>query len=144
MSFLVNLDFRDLIDRSVCNGVSDRVVWVRTRSMQSFNLQARGSLQPCLATARPIRGASHLTRQANLQIRASAAVAENGAAVQNGVSFQVHDVFPPAEPESVSPEVQATIDEQGLDYETSGLKYLTNEARVSSQSGRHCTTPQCM
>ena len=101
--------------------------------MQTFNLQARGPLQ-CLATARPRSGAPHPRRQPSFHTRASTAVAENGAALQNGVSFQVRDVFPPAEPEPVSPEVQAIIDEQGLDYETSGLQYLTNEARVSQLS----------
>ena len=34
----------------------------------------------------------------------------------------------PVEP--VSPEVQAIIDEQGIDLEISGLKYLNNEGRV--------------
>lgn len=121
----------DLDNNFVHIGVVDRVVWVRTGSMQSFSIQPCGSLQPCVATARPRYGAPHLPRQSSLQTRASAAVAENGAAVRNGVSFQVNDVFPPAEPEPVSPEVQAIINEQGLDYETSGLQYLTNEARVS-------------
>lgn len=36
----------------------------------------------------------------------------------------------PVEP--VSPEVQAIIDEQGIDFEISGLKYLNNEGRVRS------------
>lgn len=101
--------------------------------MQSFNVQAHG-LQPCLATARPRYGAPHLPRHSSLQTRASAVVAENGAAVRTGLSFQVNDVFPPAEAVPVSPEVQAIIDEQGLDYEASGLQYLTNEARVSEYS----------
>lgn len=99
--------------------------------MQSLNLQAYGSVLPCLATTRPSHRARHLLRQPSLQVFAVAEVAENRAAVQNGLSFQVNDNFPPAEPEPVSPEVQAIIDEQGLDYETSGLQYLTNEARVS-------------
>ena len=34
------------------------------------------------------------------------------------------------EPEPMSAEVAAIVQEQGLDWETSGLKYLTNEARV--------------
>ena len=104
---------------------------MRTGSMQSLNLQACGSFLPCLATTRPSHRAPRLRRQPGLQVFAVAEVAENRAAVQNGLSFQVNDNFPPAEPEPVSPEVQAIIDEQGLDYETSGLQYLTNEARVS-------------
>lgn len=100
-------------------------------AMQALNLQAYGSVLPCLANSRPSHRAPHLRRQPGLQVFAVAEVAENRAAAQNGLSFQVNDNFPPAEPEPVSPEVQAIIDEQGLDYEASGLKYLTNEARVS-------------
>ena len=69
--------------------------------------------------------------KASATVAGNGASTSNGSAVSNGLSFQVNDVFPPAEPEPVSPEIQAMIDEQGLDYETSGLKYLTNEARVS-------------
>ena len=36
----------------------------------------------------------------------------------------------PATPEPVSDEVKALMEEQGVDFETSGLKYLTNDARV--------------
>jgi len=38
--------------------------------------------------------------------------------------------YVPATPEPVSDEVKALMEEQGVDFETSGLKYLTNEARV--------------
>ena len=105
--------------------------------MQSFNLQARGTLQPCLATARPNCRAPRLWRQPSFHPRINAVVADNGAAVHNGVTFQINDDFPPAEPEPVSPEVQAIVDEQGLDYEASGLQYLTNEARVIRNSELH-------
>ena len=37
-----------------------------------------------------------------------------------------------AEPEPVSEEVAALMAEQGVDLETSGLKYLSNDARVSA------------
>ena len=40
--------------------------------------------------------------------------------------------MPTREPEPVSAEVQALIEEQGIDFEQSHLKYLSNEARVSS------------
>ena len=39
--------------------------------------------------------------------------------------------MPTREPEPISAEVQALIDEQGIDFEQSHLKYLSNEARVS-------------
>ena len=42
--------------------------------------------------------------------------------------------YVPATPEPVSDEVKALMEEQGVDFETSGLKYLTNEARVGSCS----------
>ena len=38
--------------------------------------------------------------------------------------------MPQKEPEAPSPEVQAILEEQGLDLEISGLKYLNNEGRV--------------
>ena len=38
--------------------------------------------------------------------------------------------YVPATPEPVSGEVKALMEEQGVDFETSGLKYLTNDARV--------------
>lgn len=105
--------------------------------MQKLNLQSAGLLKPCFAPARPSCKPVHHRRQTCLQVSASASVTEKDAAVQNGVEYQIKDEFPPAEPKSVSPEVQAIIDEQGLDYESSGLKYLTNEARVSTQSLLH-------
>ena len=37
----------------------------------------------------------------------------------------------PASPEPLSDEVKALMDEQGVDFEASGLKYLTNDARVN-------------
>lgn len=101
--------------------------------MQKLNLQSAGLLKPCFAPGRPSHKSIHHQRQSCLRVSASASVTEKDAAVQNGVEFQIKDVFPPTEPKPVSPEVQAIIDEQGLDYETSGLKYLTNEARVSTQ-----------
>ena len=42
--------------------------------------------------------------------------------------------YVPASPEPLSDEVKALMDEQGVDFETSGLKYLTNDARVSQSS----------
>lgn len=36
--------------------------------------------------------------------------------------------------EPISAEVQALIDEQGIDFELSGLKFLSNEGRVSLSS----------
>ncbi len=39
--------------------------------------------------------------------------------------------YVPAQPEPLSDEVKAVMEEQGVDFETSGLKYLTNDARVS-------------
>ncbi|KAL3141562.1 hypothetical protein ABBQ32_004808 [Trebouxia sp. C0010 RCD-2024] len=98
--------------------------------MQKLNLQSAGLLKPCFAPGRPSHKSIHHQRQSCLRVSASASVTEKDAAVQNGVEFQIKDVFPPTEPKPVSPEVQAIIDEQGLDYETSGLKYLTNEARM--------------
>ena len=109
--------------------------------MHSLNFQ---TFTPVLPSARPTQKAAVQRRQAALPVRASFAVAENAAsngngaansnsaAIDKGLSFQVNDAFPPSEPEPVSPEVQAIIDEQGLDYKASGLKYLTNDARVSS------------
>ena len=38
--------------------------------------------------------------------------------------------YVPAQPEPLSDEVKAVMEEQGVDFETSGLKYLTNDARV--------------
>lgn len=38
--------------------------------------------------------------------------------------------IPTTEPEPLSPEVQAIIEEQGIDFENSGLKYLSNSGRV--------------
>jgi hypothetical protein len=38
--------------------------------------------------------------------------------------------MPVKQPEPVSVEVQALIDEQGIDFEISGLKFLSNDARV--------------
>ncbi len=38
--------------------------------------------------------------------------------------------MPEKKPEPPSPEVQAILEEQGLDLEISGLKYLNNEGRV--------------
>lgn len=117
--------------------------------MQSFNLQTSGSVLPTLVPAHPTYKSAHRRGQPTLPVKASAAVAGNGAstsdgsAVNNRLSFQVNDTFPPAEPEPVSPEIQAIIDEQGLDYETSGLKYLTNEARVSYHLESLPTTLLC-
>lgn len=45
--------------------------------------------------------------------------------------------YVPAEPEPLSDEVKAILNEQNVDFETSGLKYLPNEARV----GRHTPPP---
>lgn len=79
------------------------------------------------------------SRQPTQRVTVTAAVAGNGvsangngAAVSNGSDypFQVKDVFPPAQSEAISPEVQAILDDQGLDFETSGLKFLTNQARL--------------
>ena len=109
--------------------------------MQKLNLHTAGYLVPCFAPARPANTTPHHRRHTCHRVSASSSVAENGAAVRNGLDFQIQDVFPPAEPKPVSPEVQAILDEQGLDYETSGLKYLTNEARVSTNSALHKPQP---
>jgi hypothetical protein len=45
--------------------------------------------------------------------------------------------YVPAEPEPLSDEVKALLKEQEIDFETSGLKYLPNEARV----GHHTAPP---
>lgn len=38
--------------------------------------------------------------------------------------------MPNKDPEPLSAEVQAIVDAQGIDLESSGLKYLSNEGRV--------------
>ena len=43
-----------------------------------------------------------------------------------------------AEPVPPSEEVLARLAEQGLDYEKSGLQYLSNEARVRSRLHVRC------
>lgn len=102
--------------------------------MQHLNLQTAGSTHPCFAPARPSHKALHSRRQSCLRVSASASVAQKDTAARNGLDFQIQDVFPPTEPKPLSPEIQAIIDEQGLDYETSGLKYLTDEARVRKRT----------
>lgn len=98
--------------------------------MQSLHLSAHSTVLPSGVSARPSSRVTRSRRQPAAIVRASAAVADNGTAVEKGVEFQINDVFPPAQPEPVSEAVQAMLDEQGLDYEASGLKFLTNEARV--------------
>jgi len=98
--------------------------------MQSLNLSAHSTVLHSGVSARPSSRVTRSRRQPAAIVRASAAVADNGTAVEKGVEFQINDVFPPAQPEPVSEAVQAMLDEQGLDYEASGLKFLTNEARV--------------
>lgn len=98
--------------------------------MQSFHLRSHTTVLPSCASARPRPRIARTSRQPTVTVRASPAVADNDTAVEKGLDFQVNDVFPPAEPEPVSEAVQAIIDEQGLNYESSGLKYLTNDARV--------------
>lgn len=98
--------------------------------MQSLNLNAHTTVLPSGVSARPVSRVTRSRRQSTAPVRASAAVADNGIAVEKGVEFQINDVFPPAQPEPVSEAVQALLDDQGLDYEASGLKFLTNEARV--------------
>jgi hypothetical protein len=44
-----------------------------------------------------------------------------------------------AEPPPLSDEVKALIEEQGIDFETSGLKYLSNDARVRLSTALECT-----
>lgn len=97
--------------------------------MQSFDLSAHTTVLPSGVSARPSSRVTRTRRQSAATVRASAAVADNGTAVEKGLEFQINDVFPPAQPEPVSEAVQAMLDEQGLDYEASGLKFLTNEAR---------------
>ncbi|DBA73603.1 TPA: hypothetical protein ACH3X1_011245 [Trebouxia sp. C0004] len=97
--------------------------------MQSLNLSAHTTALPSGVSACPSSRVTRSRRQSAATVRASAAVADNGTAVEKGVAFQINDVFPPAQPEPVSEAVQAMLDEQGLDYEASGLKFLTNEAR---------------
>ena len=38
--------------------------------------------------------------------------------------------YVPSEPEPLSEEVKALLEEKQVDYEASGLKYLSNDARV--------------
>ena len=102
--------------------------------MQSLNLSTHSTVLPCPVSAWSSARVARNRRQSTVTVRAAAAVADNSTAVNNGLEFQINDVFPPAEPEPVSEEVQAIINEQGLDYEASGLKFLTNDARVRCQS----------
>lgn len=103
--------------------------------MQSLNLTAHPAVLPAGHLARSTGRAARGRLHSAVTVRASAAVADNGVAAEKGVEFQVSADFPPAQPEPVSEAVQALIDEQGLDYEASGLKFLTNEARVSKTLG---------
>ena len=98
--------------------------------MQSLNLSAHTTVLLSGVSARPVNRVTRSRRQSAATVRASAAVADNGTAVEEGVEFQINDVSPPAQPEPVREAVQAMLYEQGLDYEASGLKFLTNEARV--------------
>ena len=104
-----------------------------------------------LAACKPFQ----LTRSAHRPwLKATAAVTNghgNGAAVSEGQA--VTDIFgatavpgpemnvgaafaiPISEPEPISPEVQALLEEQGIeDFENSGVKYLSNEGRVNTYS----------
>ena len=109
-------------------------------TMQTFSLPTTSSVLPQVSANRARSTAAHRSRQPSQLVTVKAAVAGNGAATSNGSDypFHVNDVFPPAQSEAISPEVQAILDDQGLDFETSGLKFLTNEARVR----HHRTHPE--
>ena len=86
---------------------------------------------PCLpaATVRPLPRAPVTSRARALRsgsrhsLVAASAVAEAPPASA--------DTLPGYSEVPLSDEVKAALEEAGLDYETSGLRYLSNEARVS-------------
>ena len=114
---------------------------VSAGAMQTFTLHSTQAVLPKALAAKLRGNAERSSRQPARRVLASATVVDNGAATSNG-TLHINDVFPPAEPEAVSPEVQALIDEQGLDLEASGLKFLTNEARVrtAADTTSYCTS----
>lgn len=105
--------------------------------MQSMHTALHGKALPVHTKGKRTRTHRACTLRTAAQAAATAngtsngAAATNGAAINNGLEYQIQDTFPPGQVAPVSPEVQALLDDQGLDFETSGLAYLTNEARVS-------------
>ncbi|BDA47083.1 Ferredoxin-nitrite reductase, chloroplastic [Coccomyxa sp. Obi] len=63
---------------------------------------------------------------------ASATLTSSNGASNNGASSNGAHKWPAAEVPPLSDEVKAILEEKGIDFETSGLKYLTNEARLRS------------
>jgi len=111
-----------------------------------------------LAGGRPVLP---ISKPARLQISASATIGSNRSS-SNGVMAPlptITDIYgttatlgpdmnaggkhamPLKEVEPVSAEVQALIEEQGIDFELSGLKYLSNDGRVSYPSFCRRTPP---
>ena len=110
------------------------------RSMAFIQRQPCTGLQASQNTIRVNRPG-----RSTLPVSASA----NGSAATNGHGAKVTDIYgntavlgptmnagagfsmPEREAVPVSSEVQDILDEQGIDLEISGLKYLSNEGRVS-------------
>lgn len=103
--------------------------------MQTMNTALHGKVMPVQAAGTPRRvhcvGRPRTVAQAAATTNgASNGTVSNKTASENGLGYQIQETFPPGQVAPVSPEVQALLDEQGLDFETSGLAFLTNEARV--------------
>ena len=102
-----------------------------------MNLTLHSTVVPPRTAVKPARAQRSCKLRTAAQAAATSNGTSNGAAVDNGLGYQIQDTFPPGKVTPVSPEVQALLDDQGLDFETSGLQFLTNEARVCSAAHQH-------
>ena len=85
-----------------------------------------------------MRAAVVHTQAAAARPSGATAAAARRAAVPRRVVLRRAVEAPGAEVPPLSEEVAALLAEQGLDFERSGLKYLSNEARVSGTGARGC------
>ena len=106
--------------------------------MQTMNVKAHSTVLPAQTSVKPARAQRVLRPAVRAQAAATNGATSNGTAVENGLEYQIQDTFPPGKVAPVSAEVQALLDDQGLDFETSGLQFLTNDARVGSYACMSC------
>ena len=103
-------------------------------SQQALRRHPAATVRPLACTPVPKR-ARTLSSGSRRALVAASAVAE-APPPKNST-----DTLPGYSEVPLNDEVKAALEEAGLDYETSGLRYLSNEARVSPGMvvGRRCS-----
>ena len=89
---------------------------------------------PCLpaTTVRPLARTPVSSRARALRSGSRQSLVAASAVAEAPPAKNSTDTLPGYSEVPLSDEVKAALEEAGLDYETSGLRYLSNEARVSS------------